>query len=409
MDTQKMATDFAAAGRKNYDALEARTQVIKIRNLEEVSQAEIINLPKLSVAPADKYKFIRSIGFGGMKSVLLVRDKDSARNVAMATIPDFKERTQAELDRFIREARITARLEHPNIVPIHDIGVDSAGAPYFTMKFLRGTSLATVIRKLRDGDKNIIEKYNIDQLMLVFRRICNAIAFAHSQNIIHLDLKPDNIHIGEFGEVLVLDWGLAKFMDDHDREEDEEEENLTAEAESRAKSDTGKQNIFATLDGVAKGTPGYMAPEQAAGKNNEKDARTDIYALGAILYSMLTFKSPFAGNELNEVLKNTILGKLEHEEFVNPDRPIPEALAAICRKALARNPGNRYNSVDELRQEIKAYMGGYAPEAEQASPLKKSILWINRHIVAILISIVVAWALLLGAILVLFVVGKISI
>ena len=190
---------------------------------------------------------------------------------------------------------------------------------------------------------------------------------------------------------------------------EKEEENLTAEAESRAKSDTGKQNIFATLDGVAKGTPGYMAPEQAAGKNNEKDARTDIYALGAILYSMLTFKSPFAGNELNEVLKNTILGKLEHEEFVNPDRPSPEALAAICRKAVARNPGNRYNSVDELRQEIKAYMGGYAPEAEQASPLKKSILWINRHIVAILISIVVAWALLLGAILVLFVVGKISI
>ena len=170
------------------------------------------DIENLTSKPPGKYKFIRSIGFGGMKAVLQVGDKDTTRNVAMAIIPDFDDRPKQDVNRFIREARITARLEHPNIVPIHDIGSDLNGSPYFTMKYLRGHSLAVTLKKLNQGDPEALKQYTLPRLLRTFVKVANAIAFAHSKQIIHLDLKPENVHVGDFGEVLVLDWGLAKFI-----------------------------------------------------------------------------------------------------------------------------------------------------------------------------------------------------
>ena len=151
----------------------------------------------LPVKPrGDRYKFIRSIGFGGMKVVLLVEDRDTGREVAMALMPDFRERPRRDLERFVSEARITARLEHPGIVPVHDIGIDASGSPYFTMKYLRGILLDKVIKRLRAADPATVARYTLFRRLQIFVRVCNAVDFAHSRGVCHLDIKPSNINIG---------------------------------------------------------------------------------------------------------------------------------------------------------------------------------------------------------------------
>ena len=260
LDRESYLTASDLQSDSNEESIPTMTMVLGSETIESDLDEHIENLtPK----PSGKYKFMRSIGFGGMKAVLQVSDKDTTRKVAMAIIPDFEERPKGDVNRFIREARITARLEHPNIVPIHDIGTDVNGSPYFTMKYLRGHSLAVVLKKLNEGDPETLTKHTLPRLLRTFVKVANGIAFAHSKQIIHLDLKPENIHIGEFGEVLILDWGLAKFIGKEDDFEDApdipdnfEESNL-------------ETKHMMTLDGVAKGTPGYMAPEQAAGKNKK--------------------------------------------------------------------------------------------------------------------------------------------
>lgn len=161
-----------------------------------------------------KYRFQKSVRVGGMKSVLQMRDKDTARDIAMAVLLDKSEdKLKENVPRFVQEARITANLEHPNIVPVHDIGVDVEGMPYFTMKLVKGESLADIINKLSAGDPLYLRRYDQTHLLLIFRKICNAIGFAHSKGVVHLDITPENIQVGEFGEVQVLDWGLAKVID----------------------------------------------------------------------------------------------------------------------------------------------------------------------------------------------------
>lgn len=354
------------------------------------------HIENLTPKPSGKYKFMRSIGFGGMKAVLQVSDKDTTRKMAMAIIPDFDERPKSDVNRFIREARITARLEHPNIVPIHDIGTDVNGSPYFTMKYLRGHSLAVVLKKLNEGDPETLAKHTLPRLLRTFVKVANAIAFAHSKQIIHLDLKPENIHLGEFGEVLVLDWGLAKFIG---KEDDFEEIIDTPDKFDKINEET--QNIM-TLDGVAKGTPGYMAPEQAAGKNKEKDERTDIYALGCVLYAILTFENPLGNRkDIKGMLHDTVTGNIESpSQLKNQFRSIPPRLEKICLKAMDVLPEERYQSVSELRADIFSFMGGYATKAENASTIKKTFLFINRNWLPVLFIATILALLILVTVLI---------
>ena len=354
------------------------------------------HIENLTPKPSGKYKFMRSIGFGGMKAIIQVGDKDTTRKIAMAIIPDFDERPKVDVNRFIREARITARLEHPNIVPIHDIGTDVNGSPYFTMKYLRGHSLAVVLKKLNNGDQEALAKYTLPRLLRTFVKVANAMAFAHSKQIIHLDLKPENIHLGEFGEVLVLDWGLAKFIG---KEDDFEEAIDTPDKFDKINEET--QSMM-TLDGVAKGTPGYMAPEQAAGKNKEKDERTDIYALGCILYAILTFENPLGNRkDIKGMLHDTVTGNIESpSQLKNPFRPIPPRLEKICLKAMDVLPEDRYQSVSELRTDIFSYMGGYATQAENASTIQKTFLFINRNWLPVLFTTTILALLILIAVLI---------
>ncbi len=332
----------------------------------------------LPIKPQERYNFLRTIGFGGMKSVLLVHDRDTGREVAMAIMPDFRERPRIDLERFVREARLTAQLEHPNIVPVHDLGVDSSGSPFFTMKYLHGQSLAAAIRKLGKAEPEAVHRFSQLRLLQIFIRICNAVEFAHSQGICHLDIKPENVNLGDFGEVLLLDWGLARAV--------------TAEAQEKVQSPNAEG---LDSDTRVKGTPGYMSPEQIRPISSYPVGfRSDIYSLGGILYAMLALRSPLGRLPMEDILRRTTTGEIPPPTASAPDdRHIPAALEAICLKAMALNPDDRYQTVAELREDIFAFQTGYVPKAENASPLKHAGLFLGRNLLILMILLALILAL----------------
>jgi len=326
--------------------------------------------PLLTPQPAEKYGEAQRLGAGGEKEVVQVRDRDTLRDVALARPRDGRS-PQA----FVREARILARLEHPHIVPVHDLGLAPDGRPYFTMKLLAGETLEAVLKRLRQGDAATIAKYPLPVLLDIFVRVCEAAAFAHSRGIIHRDIKPANVQIGDYGEVRLIDWGLAKSLDDASDWSD--------------LSDTS--DSAATVAGIVKGTPGYMAPEQAAGHGADADVRTDTYALGALLYALLTWQPPIAGDTTTAVLCKTVTGEIVPPRLRAPDRAIPHALEAIACKALATDPVDRYPTAGALLTDVHAFTNGYATSAETAGPLRLLWLVVKRHRA---LSLVIAASLL---------------
>lgn len=347
---------------------EIKTIVTRIIRSEADNSPVIIDdasslLKELSMKPRDRYKFIRTIGIGGMKAVLLVHDSDTNRNVALAMMPDYNERSKEDVAKFINEARITASLEHPFIVPIHDIGLDSNMAPYFVMTNLTGMILSTLLMRMRNNDTEMLSFYHERKMLYSFQRICHAVEFAHSQNILHLDLKPANIHIGKFGEVHVLDWGLARYIN---------RENNAVEK---------KRNLNFSS---AAGTPGYMAPEQANGDENSFDERTDVYSLGAILFAILTFRSPAAyweNADVEALIRGTADGSIiDGIEMKNEIRTVRPELEFICRKAMALRKEDRYQSVKALRDDIGNYLSNYPTVAEDPAAHKKAFLFIKRNL-----------------------------
>jgi len=323
-----------------------------------------------------KYRYIKTIGRGGMKVVLEVHDNDTMRNVAMALLPEISTQSMAAQNQFLREARITAGLEHPNIVPVHDIGIDSSGSPYFTMKLLRGRNLASVLKKLAENDPEYVERYPFPVLARVFTRICNAVAFAHSKGILHLDLKPENVQIGDYGEVLVLDWGLARKIP--------QEANVDPGQKSGTKTQKMKPLETPVSEDQVNGTPGYMAPEQVRGRRNACSRQTDIYALGAILYAMLTYHNPLREGTIEQMLRDTLSGNIVRPSQRCEGRTIPFGLEAVVMKAMNPEPSERYSDVRELRDEVVHFVSGYATEAEKAGPLKKLLLFTRRHLPTLL-------------------------
>lgn len=291
------------------------------------------SLESLAKKPQGRYELIRSIGFGGMKCVLLVHDHDTGREIAMALMPDYKERPREIHEQFIREARITAYLEHPNIVAVHDIGLDSNGAPFYTMSYLRGVPLTTVLKRIREKRPFESRYYTLDRRLRIFQRVCNAVSYAHSCNICHLDIKPENINIGEFGEVRLFDWGIA--------------------------CETDKEGHAVSWDkGKLRGSPGYMAPEQISVNPASPPVgkSSDIFALGALLYSMLTLAPPFSGRNNEEVLLKTLTEDPEKGSKTAPKgMKISRELELICRKAMAKDPADRYQSVMELRMAVLTF------------------------------------------------------
>jgi len=355
-----------------------------------------------------RYQRGKEIAKGGMGAILSAKDLNIRRNVAMKVLLEPSQASKAKVQRFIHEAQITGQLEHPSIVPLHDLGTDAEGKVFYTMKYVEGDTLKDILQKIKDADKKAIKDFPLSRLLNIFMRVCDAIAFAHSKNVIHRDLKPDNIMIGEYGEVLVLDWGLAKVLSDQDKELPKRQESKELpegihEIVDSIRMDTDQ--VMKTMDGDIMGTPGYMAPEQAKGEIDDLNERTDIYALGAILYTILTLRPPLEGNNVNQLLLKTVSGEIKKPTTYNqgkvelvhcPASRIPDALSAVAMRALATEQSGRYPSVEDLQKDIEAYQGGFLTSVEDAGIGKQIKLFIKRNKVASVAALLIG-VLLVGS------------
>lgn len=300
------------------------------------------------------------IGQGGMKSIYRVKDRMTDREVALAIVRNLRGKNLIE--QFIKEARLTANLEHPNIMPIYDIGIDEIGEPFFTMKLIRGESLRNIIKNLREGNSEYRKRYSLESLLEIFMKVCDAVGYAHTNAVLHLDLKPDNIQIGSFGEVLVSDWGLSRY-----RQSPVDVDNSLEEGD--------RSEVQTYLGSDIHGTPGYMSPEQIMKTRDELTCASDIYSLGAILYEMITFSLPVTGETPKEMMDNTVNGV----NFSKNKTDIPSSLKAVCRRAMSLQPENRYLTASELKKDILAFRHGFPTFAENSGFLTSLLMLIKRH------------------------------
>ena len=292
----------------------------------------------------EKYELVGDIGAGGMGEVVLVHDRDLRREVAMKLIRAEHAEDTAMRRRFVAEAQATSQLEHPGIPPVHDIGVTPEGRVYFTMKVVRGRTLAQVLKDLFLGAKETRQVWNLHKLVTVLEQVSEAVHFAHEKGIVHRDLKPENVMLGEFGEVHVMDWGIAKVA-----MADEESDEAVHTVETDA--------AVVTQAGTVKGTIPYMSPEQARGE--AIDRRTDVYALGAILYEMLTLHAAFSGGGV-QIIARVRRGEFPDVATRNPRRPVPHALADLCRRAMAQERSARPATARQFGDELRRFLDGSA-------------------------------------------------
>jgi len=352
--------------------------------------------------PAQRYSVVKKINEGGMKAIWEVDDHRTARKVAMALIQESKIASEKDIDAFLYEARLTSNLQHPNIIPIYDIALDENGNPYFTMKALKGQTLGEILKKLRQGHAGYRKQYSRPTLLSIFLKVCNAISYAHSKGVIHLDLKPSNIIVGDYGDVHVLDWGLSTLvthLNEYDGEPIswqsidevalENGQTLTRYLENSSKNRENRN--------VVGGTPGYMAPEQAQGSPSDIDFQTDVYMLGALLYEILTYHCPIVGKTVKDVLQKTLRGEVPAPGERAPENRIPTALSAIAMKAMATDPTDRYPMVAAVILDIQKYMDGFATSAENPTFITHLALLVKRHKAAV--SLIAASGALIAAIL----------
>jgi serine/threonine-protein kinase len=349
-------------------------------------------LPPLQLG-YERYRHAKPLGAGGVGTVSSCYDPNLGRHIALKELhPRLRERCEQRA-RFFREARITAQLQHPNIMPVYEFGVTPAGNAYYTMKRVSGLSLQTVLNALRTGDPYFVAEYPRSRLLDIFTHVGEAIAFAHSRGVIHRDLKPENILLGSFGEVLVTDWGLVKVLGERTTTPGApppDDGAIVAE-----EHDTHQL----TLDGMISGTPLYMSPEQALGEVDQLDQRSDVYSLGALLYEVLTFEKTVAGTRADEIMGNVIAARIVPPRRRAPRQRVPRDLDAICMKALAREPEHRYPGVSALLNDLARYRQGLPVSVRPYSPAEHLLKHCLRHpvISASLLTVVVVLAVVAAA------------
>jgi serine/threonine-protein kinase len=317
-----------------------------------------------------RYRVDEELARGGMGVVYKVWDPDLRRHVAMKVLRGGRRREigrratpaqERSLGRFLEEAQITGQLEHPGIVPVHELGLDAGDKLYFTMPLVRGRELKHVIELARECR----EGWNLTRALGVMLKVCEAVAYAHSKGVIHRDLKPSNIMVGRFGETYVMDWGLARVLgraDSRDvrvRGSASEPESGWVETDIRGRADSTPDSPLVTVDGAVIGTPAYMAPEQALGHIDELGPRADVYSIGAMLYHLLTGQMPYVPSGATASPHSVLAARL-----LGPPKPVLEAapetapeLAAICEKAMHVDVEQRYASAIDLAADIEAFLG----------------------------------------------------
>ncbi len=306
-------------------------------DVDETSRGE----PLLRVG---RFEVVAELGRGGMGRVLAARDPDLGRLVAVKVVLDPSRVRPNRLARFVAEAQITAQLEHPNIVPVHEIGVTGEGRLFYVMKKVEGRSLREILDLLREDDSETVHDWTRPRLLGAFVQVCNAVAWAHSRGVLHRDLKPANVMLGRFGEVLVLDWGVARLVGDET--EVIEIERLEVAALAR------------TLDGATIGTPGWISPEQLSGKLALLDARSDVWSLGAILYEILTLQAPYEGSNVLAVTFASMAGPPEPPHLRVPELRIPVEISEVCTVAMQADPRLRPTGAEELAERVQQFLEG---------------------------------------------------
>jgi serine/threonine protein kinase len=359
------------------------------------------------------------IARGGMGCVLRAVDCDIRREVAVKYLLD--QTDAGKKARFVEEAQITGQLEHPNIVPIHELGVDALKRLFFSMKMVKGRSLAQVVEELRRQPKAAEKEWPLGRLLNIFINTCHALAYAHARGVIHRDLKPANIMIGDFGEVYVMDWGLAKVLKAGQAGPPLAAARTLGRAVApvlavptpgssisrSSQIETSREaEADLTQEGAVLGTPVYMPPEQAAGHVEAIDQRSDVYALGAILYELLTLQPPIdkEGGYL-AILMRVMQGEImpPEQRVRQPGEPgrvsarsMPKELAAIAMKAMARQPADRYPRVEALRRDVERFMEGRSVSAKPDTAREMAWKLVKRNKLAsaftTLLAVVLVWS-----------------
>jgi serine/threonine-protein kinase len=315
-----------------------------------------------------RYTLTRVHGEGGLGRVYVAHDRDLNRDVALKELRAERAQNPETWRRFFREAQLTGQLEHPNIVPVYEVGSrDEDGQPFYTMRLVQGRTLREALRDYHQrraaGRTDPLEW---PKLLHNFVSICNAVGYAHSRGVVHRDLKPENVMLGGFGEVIVLDWGLAKVVGQPEEAADQPAVALTEPAQ-----------VEATMAGRMLGTPAYAAPEQAEGRIDLIDARTDVYGLGAIFFELLTGKPPHAAEDTAAVLRQIATAATPRARDANP--AVAPSLDAVCARAMARDRGDRYPRAEDLARDVERWLAD-EPVTAYREPLSAR-LWrrARRH------------------------------
>jgi serine/threonine protein kinase len=284
-----------------------------------------------------RYSNFEPLAKGGSAILQTCLDSNLGRTVVMKTLHPHLAQSEYMKSRFLREARVTAQLQHPATVPVYEIGHDIEGRLYFTMKKVEGDTLREILDKQSMGDEQAIATYNLDRMLGLIIQVCNALAYAHNHGVVHRDVKPENILTGSYGEVILLDWGVAKVWANEEDEVQEMRHEVLTDPSQRP------------------GTPLYMSPEQIRGGGDSIDARTDVYGIGAVLYEVLTLKEPHRGGNISETFDKILKEETVPPEKRTPDRQIPKRLSAITMKALEKDPEKRYQTMQEFIDELRDF------------------------------------------------------